>query len=127
MMNGYPGLTSVSAQIIEESLHKVFLPTLLKMILPYIIAIIVFGVIRVIAARLLQGRRALKNFVDAVILLVFLAFCGFVLFPITTHFITSGDITGSSGISIPEHSGSDPFSDISVPEYSGEDPFKISS
>jgi len=107
------GITEGFSQQLQQSLNQVFLPTFLKMILPYVIAILIFGVIRIIFARIFREQRAIKVCIDAIIVLAFLAVCVFVLLPITTHFITDGDILGGTEISVPEYSGSDPFKIVS--------------
>ena len=116
-MTGFDAIT----EQLQISLDKVFIPTLLKMILPYMIAILVFGIIRIISAKIFRNQRTLRICMDLVIVLAFLVVCGLVLVPVTSHFISSGDIFGGE-ISVPEFSGSDPFSDISMPEFSGSDP-----
>ena len=121
-MEGFSGLT----QSLQESMDKILIPTVLKMILPYIVAILVFGLIHIIFACFFREQRILRICTDAVIMLVFIVVCVLILLPITTHYITGGDIGGGE-ISIPEYSGSDPFSEISIPEYSGSDPFQIPS
>lgn len=65
-------------EITSEMWAKYFWPIFLHMIMPFVALMIVFGIIRIIFAKLLRGQRTLRILVDGLIVLVFLLAAGFI-------------------------------------------------
>lgn len=56
-----------------------FWPPFLHIVIPMLILVLVFSIVRIISARLLRGQRILKALADCAIVLVFLVACALIM------------------------------------------------
>ncbi len=86
----------------DQVLKEVFLPNFLKVILPFVFLILIFGIIRIIFRLLLRDSRAAAVLVDGVLCLAFLAACAFVGVPVVKYLIqdTEVDMTKDYNIAV---------------------------
>lgn len=63
-------------EITSEMMNEYFWPQFLHIVLPFVILIIVFGVIRIVCAVIFRSSRVVRILVDGVIVLLFLLAAG---------------------------------------------------
>lgn len=93
----------------DQVLKEVFLPNFLKVILPFVFLILIFGIIRIIFRLLLRDSRTAAVLVDGVICLAFLASCAFVGVPVVKYLIQDTEIDVAKDYNIAVNADGTPY------------------
>lgn len=119
-MDGVKASTDYLNVLLENGLHEIFLPILFKIIGPFLIAIVIFSIIRAAARLFFRDNKTAKILIDGGIVLLFLLFCGVVLIPNLNRTIENLPIHTLEDIQPPENEQyqfSDPFAPPSDEYY----------
>ena len=71
-------LPTINPDVVDDILKEILLPNFLKIILPTLVLILIFGIVRIVFRCMLKGERRLAMIVDAVLCLLFLVTFAFV-------------------------------------------------
>ena len=77
---------------LDEVINKVFWPNFLKVVLPFVIAGLIFVIIRLLFRRALWDMPKTKMIVDFVLALIFLLVCAVFVVPLVRHLIETTEI-----------------------------------
>ena len=77
---------------LDEVINKVFWPNFLKVVLPFLIAGLIFVIIRLLFRRALWDMPKTKMIVDFVLALIFLLVCAVFVVPLVRHLIETTEI-----------------------------------
>ena len=86
-------LPTINPDVVDDILKEILLPNFLKIILPTLVLILIFGIVRIVFRCMLKGERRLAMIVDAVLCLLFLVTFAFVVLPLTNYMIRHTSIS----------------------------------
>ena len=86
-------LPTINPDVVDDILKEILLPNFLKIILPTLVLILIFGIVRIVFRCMLKGERRLAMIVDAVLCLLFLVTFAFVGLPLTNYMIRHTSIS----------------------------------
>ena len=78
-------LPTINPDVLDDMLKEILLPNFLQIILPTVVLILIFGIVRIVFRCLLRDSRRLAILVDGLLCLLFLVTFAFVGVPLTTY------------------------------------------